>query len=49
MRAMGGEAQGNLLAEPGAAAGDKDALSFEEVSVEHGKGQSRYSNRRIVA
>jgi hypothetical protein len=32
---MCGKAQGNLLAEPGPAAGHEDALSLEEVSVEH--------------
>jgi hypothetical protein len=32
---MSGEAQGNLLAEPRPAAGHEDALSLEEISVEH--------------
>ncbi len=35
VRAMCGKAQGNLLTEPCPAAGHEDALSLEEVSVEH--------------
>src|SRR6266446_2360685 len=46
MRAMGGEAQGNLLAEPGPAAGHEDAFSLEEVSVEHERANPAI---RIVA